>query len=127
MRYVLFFKDQICQETDNRALAIAQHQTGQVLGDRQDNKIWDLRLEEFVEFPGIEIPPPAAATYIVQSLNDPNLYLSGVYCPLGEEMPLWSVKEDATVIGDYAWACREAQKFHGCVGPVQLQSCSLSL
>ncbi|WP_204141273.1 hypothetical protein [Halomicronema sp. CCY15110] len=127
MRYVLFFKDQIFQETDNRALAIAQRQTGQVLGDRQENKVWDLRLEGFVEFPGIEIPPPATETYLVQSLNDPNLYLSGVYFPLGEEMPLWSVKEDAKLIGDREWAHREARKFNGCVCSVKLQSCSLSL
>jgi hypothetical protein len=127
MRYVLFFKDQIFQETDNRAEAIAQRQTGQVLGDRQENKVWDLRLEEFVEFPGIEIPPPAAATYLVQSLSDPNLYLSGVHFPLGVEMPLWSAKENAQLIADYAWACREARKFNGCVCPVKLQSGSLSL
>ena len=127
MRYVVFFKGQIFQETDNRALAIAQRQTGQVLGDRQENKVWDLRLEQFVEFPGIEIPPPAAETYLVQSLSDPNLYLSGVYFPLGEEMPLWSAKENAQLIADREWAHREARKFNGCVCSLKLQSCSLSL
>jgi|GEM_PF-2146436 len=127
MRYVIFFKGQIFQETDNRALAIAQRQTGQVLGDRQENKLWDLRREEFVEFPGIEIPPPAAATYMVQSLSDPNLYLSGVYFPLGVEMPLWSARKNAKLIGDYEWACREANQFNGCVCPAKLQSGSLSL
>jgi hypothetical protein len=60
-------------------------------------------------------------------LSDPNLYLSGVYFPIGEEMPIWSTKENAKLIGDYAWACREAQKFYGCVCPVKLQSGSLSL
>ena len=127
MRYVLFFKGQRFHATDNRAEAIAQHQTGQVLGDRQENKIGDLRQEKFVEFPGIEMPPPAAATYLVQSLSAPNLYWSGVYFPIGDEMPLWSAKENAKLMGDYEWAGREAQKFHGCVCPVKLQSCALSL
>lgn len=55
-RYVLFSRGQIFGETDDVAEAITMRQTGQVLGDRMENKLYDLMLKAFVSHLKIQIP-----------------------------------------------------------------------